>query len=166
MASIPDVDQSLITDLAWVMVEKAAPSERYTFRPVARHYFAKSPDKRAKEHGGPLEFGLPEVTVAVTPVALAVATAVLQHTIDVVAGAAVKKGVAATSAALRRLLGLNGSSSSEAEQLVQLALTRKQWDGVRELIIRTAIANRIPEGQATVMADAVLSRGMRGSDQR
>lgn len=66
------IDQKLVRDLAWKMVEKTAPAERCTFRPVSEDYFAtrKPPSGQGRDGSDPLGIGLAEITIVVTPAAV------------------------------------------------------------------------------------------------
>ena len=169
----PELDESLIRDLAEPLVEQLSPAESgELFALLSEAHFA-APEAYAHQTGrpGPLAFGLPELTVLMTPVLLAAATEVVKY----VARAAAASGAKPTSRLIRRMFGLGrkpGDAATSGEPPAQqpsgaqppgadeqpLVLTAAQWAEIRDIVEQVALRGGADASQAQLVADAVVGR--------
>lgn len=122
-----DVDEDLVRDLAGPRVADFSPAEDgELFSLLSEAHFA-APEEyaRADAKASPLAFGLPELTVLMTPVLLAAITQVVAY----IGQTAVVNGYRVTARAIRRLFGVPAGSSASDDDVV--ALTSEQWARVR-----------------------------------
>lgn len=170
-----DLDESLLADLAEPLVVEFSPAERDELFALLSEAHFNHPEAFAStdKGGGPLAFGLPELTVLLTPVMLAAMNEVVRYVVE----KAVARGTKATANAIRRLLGRgrttrpaatpgpapqSAASAEPAEE--ELVLTPEQWSEVRQIVLRVARKGGVPDGQASLIADAVVGQGHRGGD--
>jgi hypothetical protein len=119
---------------------------------------------------GPLAFGLPELSVLLTPVFLAAMNEVVRY----VVAAAMAKGAKVTISAIRRLFRRGPAPEPATGPATEpatgpgaepaLELTPEQWSEVRRIVERVALKGGVPADQAELMADAVVGRGRSGRD--
>ncbi len=157
-------DDELVRDLARVMVVEAAPDELPVFPALADAYFAdparalRAP-RRRDSRGDPLEFGAAEVVVLVTPVAIAVASGVVQD----LAAELARNAATRVTQAVRRLLRLADGERAQPGE-VGLALTGERCAEIRANVFDTAVAYGLSQDEAGLLADAVVGRLARGDD--
>ncbi|WP_196255659.1 hypothetical protein ACN26Y_21955 [Micromonospora sp. WMMD558] len=156
----PESDRSLLVDLARPVVDRFSPGETELFPLLSEAHFA---DPRAyaepERRGGPLTFGVPEVLVLLTPVALAAMTEAVRY----VAERAMRKGHQVTSAALRRVFRGRPDGPAEAPPL---ELTAQEWAEVRGIVERVAVRGGVEPERAAMIADAVVGQGRLGGETR
>ncbi|GAA1273947.1 hypothetical protein GCM10009677_28970 [Sphaerisporangium rubeum] len=149
-------EDALVTEVARVMVQRAAPSEVPIFDPLSRAYFADR--KRAlagdDKGSGLLGFGVAEVAMLATPILLEashgvvttlIAEGLLHHT-------------KSTIRQIRRLFG----TDQEPEDEGPLPLTPEQWARVRDIVRDTAVSLGTPKTKADLLANAVVGRALLG----
>jgi hypothetical protein len=150
------VDGQLIEDLARNLIEDLAPQELPIYRATSKA-FLENPDhvtKRQWTREEKLGFGLPEATVFLTPVVLAVTTAVVKFFVETVKEAIKNQTVEEITALVRKLI-LRRPSSAEKDAY---ALSREELGKVRELVLRTALDLKVSEPQAEILANAIVGR--------
>ena len=150
--SVSDHD-ALVAELAQRAVADAAPQELPLFRAVSRRYL-RSPEgvlRGAEAKDELLGFGVETAATLLTPVALTVASSVL----DFVVGELVRTVKDASPPAVRRLLRLGSSDSTEGRDD---ALSQAQLRRVREIAVEKASALALPREQAELLADAMVGR--------
>jgi hypothetical protein len=165
-------DETLVRELAEPLVAQFSPAEQgELFEVLSEAHFA-DPEAftRQDPDRGPLAFGLPELTVLLTPVFLAA----MNEAVRYVVATAMARGAKVTVTAIRRLFrrgpapgagtepGTEPGPDSDAEPA--LDLTPEQWSEVRRIVERVAVNGGVPAGQAQLMADAVVGRGRSGPD--
>jgi hypothetical protein len=150
-----ELDESLLRDLAQPLVAELSPAEDEELFPLLSEAHFADPDAYADEdqRSGPLAFGLPELTVLLTPVVLAALTEVVRY----IAGVAVAKGWRATSRAIRRLFGRKPIDPLPPEET--LDLTPEQWAEIHRIVERVALRGGVGADQAGAIADAVVGQG-------
>ncbi|MEC3976972.1 hypothetical protein [Amycolatopsis sp. H20-H5] len=148
------VSDEFVVESARKVVASLAPEELPLFDPVSQAYL-RDPRKVLGDRGRPgavLGSGI-DVTIAVlSPVALAVATAVGQQLVDKASGAVVKGGT--------RLLGRLRGKNKPGERT---RITRIQLDELRELAVERARELGLPDEEARKVGDilrASLERGL------
>jgi hypothetical protein len=165
-------DESVVRELARAVVARVAPAELPAFRAVSDAYFADprralaAPDGAAGS-GKPLGFGVGDVVVLLSPVALMVANEAVQHVAGELARGAVVRGRRAVSNAVRRLFGVRGKAGGDEQQVGQedaageprVELTPAQWAEVRRIVVAAAHRGGLPEETAQLVGDAVVGAG-------
>ncbi|MEV2239173.1 hypothetical protein [Micromonospora sp. NPDC049891] len=155
-----ETDQDLLRDLAWPIVHTFSPGEdEETFALLAEAHFADPTGYTTVDHrSGPLAFGLPELMVLLTPVALAAMTEAVRY----VVGVGIRRGHRVTADALRRLFrGRPAESKTEP-----LELAPQEWTELRRIVEQVARRGGVEPEQAALIADAVVGRGVLGGDPR
>jgi hypothetical protein len=157
-------DETLVRELAEPLVAQFSPAEQgELFEVLSEAHFAdpqaftrQDPDR------GPLAFGLPELSVLLTPVFLAAMNEVIRY----VVAAAMAKGAKVTISAIRRLFrrGPAPGPGPESGAEPALDLTPEQWSEVRQIVERVARSGGVSADQAHLMADAVVGQGRSGRD--
>jgi hypothetical protein len=153
------LDEVLLRDLTLPVVTQVAPAEVELYPLLSAAYFDDPARALAgKGSTGPLAFGLPELYALVTPVALEA----MKNAVQYVIGQGVVCGWRVTKRALRRLFGLDEDASVKedlpADELV--TLTVEQWAEIRALVVDVALRSGMPAGQADLLGDAVVGRGV------
>jgi hypothetical protein len=157
-----ELDDALVRELTEPLVADLSPAEQgELFDLLSEAHFA-SPDAYANRHraSDPLTFGLPELTVLLTPVLLAA----MKEVIGYVIGVAMSKGVRVTAGAVRRLFGRRRGAPEPGES-DDLVLTDAQWAEIRRIVEQVAAKGGVPADQAELMADAVVGRGRSGRSE-
>jgi len=154
-----DQDEALVRELAEPLVAQFSPAEQGELFDVLSeaHFADPAAYTRQDPDRGPLAFGLPELTVLLTPVFLAAMNEAVRYAV----AAAMAKGAKVTTAAIRRLFrrGRAPESGPEPAQEPPLSLTPEQWSEVRQIVERVALKGGVPADQAQLMADAVVGQG-------
>ncbi|MDG4797598.1 hypothetical protein [Micromonospora sp. WMMD1082] len=155
-----ETDQDLLRDLAWPIVRATSPGEdEELFQLLAEAHFADPAGYANADHrSGPLAFGLPELVVLLTPVALAAMTEAVRY----VVGVGVRRGHRVTADALRRLF----RGKPAEPQTAPLELTVQEWTEVHRIVEQVARRGGFEPERATLVADAVVGRGMLGKESR
>ncbi|WBB68409.1 hypothetical protein [Micromonospora sp. WMMD812] len=153
----PESDRSLLVDLARPVVERFSPGEKELFPLLSEAHFA-DPGAYAQRdrRPGPLAFGVPEVLVLLTPVALAALTEALGYVVEL----GMRKGHRVTAAALRRVFQPGPSPVHGAP----VELTAQEWAEVRKIVERVAVRGGVAPDQAALIADAVVGQGRLGGE--
>ncbi|MER7459256.1 hypothetical protein [Micromonospora sp. NPDC126480] len=156
----PEADRSLLLDLARPVVDRYSPGEQELFALLSEAHFA-DPGAYAKpeRRSGPLAFGVPEVLVLLTPVALAAMTEAVRYVVEL----GMRKGHRVTSDALRRLFRGGRSQPKEA---APVELTAQEWAEVRRIVERVALRGGVAPDQAALIADAVVGQGRLSGEAR
>jgi hypothetical protein len=147
-----EVDESLVRELAEPLVAEFSPAEQgelYELLSEA-HFADPTAFTRQDRAYGPLAFGLPELTVLLTPVLLAAVDEAVRYVVT----KAFERGMRVTTTAIRRLL-----KRTEPADDTALVLTSEQWTELRQIVERVAIAGGVPQVQAGLIADAVVGQG-------
>jgi len=150
-----EVDESLVRELAEPLVGEFSPAEQgELFDLLGEAHFA-DPDAFASGDRAiqPLAFGLPELTVLLTPVLLAAMEEVVRY----VVGNALARGAKITANGIRRLFGRRRTPEQVAE--APLVLTPEQWSEIRTIVERVALKGGVPADQAHLIAAAVVGSG-------
>lgn len=145
-------EHELISGLALGVVETEAPEELPLFRATSRAYF-ETPEsvlRRVVGRDDTLGFGA-DIFMALTPFALAAASAVVKFLADQALVVAQDVGHEAAGGILRGWLGrLKHGESTQA-----LPLTAEQLEQVREVAYDKARQLGLADDQADLLADAV-----------
>jgi hypothetical protein len=155
-----NLDESLLRDLAQPLVAEFSPAEQGELFPLLSEAHFAHPEAFASKDkgGGPLAFGLPELTLLLTPVMLAVMNEVIRYIVD----RALPKGTKITSNAIRRLFGRGRDVEPAGD--AALALTAEQWAEVRRIVERVAVKGGVGAEQAQHIAEAVAGQGRTGRE--
>jgi hypothetical protein len=158
-----DLDESLVRELAEPLVAQFSPAERgELFEVLSEAHFA-DPEAftRQDPDRGPLAFGLPELTVLMTPVLLAA----MNEAVRYVVATAMAKGAKVTVTAIRRLFRRGPAAKAGPDDAdPTLELTPEQWSELRRIVERVALRGGVPADQAHLMADAVVGQGRSARD--
>jgi hypothetical protein len=161
------VDDTLVRDMARIVVKQVAPAELPMFSTLSDAYLA---DLRAPRSGsggsGPLGFGVGDAVELLTPVALMVATEVTQHLVGEFTRGAVARGRRAVTHAVRRLFRITGKSAEPEDEEAPVTLTAVQWAEVRRIAVETARRSGLSAEMAELMGDAVVGAGQIQRDQK
>lgn len=152
------VDEELIRELARPYVEAFSPAEEgELFVVLSEAHFAEPRAyARADQRTSPLSFGLPELTVLMTPVLLAAMTEVVRYLM----AEALARGARVSARAIRRLFGRPDPGPEEE----QLTLTPQQWGQVRAIVETAAQRGGVSPDRAQLIADAVVGQGRAAGD--
>jgi len=161
-----DQDDALVRELAEPLVAQFSPAEQGELFDVLSEAHFADPEAftRQDPDRGPLAFGLPELSVLLTPVFLAA----MHEAVRYVVAAAMAKGAKVTVTTIRRLFRRGPAPESrtvpgtETGAEPALELTPEQWSEVRQIVERVALKGGVPADQAHLMADAVVGQGRSG----
>jgi hypothetical protein len=143
-------DKALIAELTELALSTAAPDELVVFEETAHEFFADPQAAlTATRKDSAVGFGL-ELAM-ITPVALAVGSAVVQALVSALSDRAVSMGGRGVAAVLKRLL----RKGSQPEQ-DDISLSPQQARYVRQVALDRARALGMPEGQAAMLADSFV----------
>jgi hypothetical protein len=154
------IDSTLVAEVARAAVTRVAPHELPLFRATAAAYFKRADQvsHQRQNDDDMLGFGGVVDVSMVTPVALAVASAVVQL---VATELAKSMGKRTGDALVDRVAGaFKGPRRLESPQFATdqaPALTPAQLERVRVVAIDKALRLRLPKSQADRLADAVIS---------
>lgn len=157
-----EVDEALLRDLTEPLLGQLSPAEQGELYPLLCQAYFDDPKAAlsAKDGGaGPLAFGIPELSMLLTPVLLATMAEVVRY----VTAESLLRGAKASGEALRRLFGVGKGVPSRAAE--ELTLTDTQWQQVRAIVLRVAQKGGVEENQAELIADAVVGQGRSGSPE-
>jgi hypothetical protein len=156
----PEAENELVTELARLTVERAAPEELVLFSETAEEYFT---DPQAvldpKRRDEALGFGLD--VAMLTPYVLAVAAPVIRFLASTVAEAVGQEAKPMVARLVRRLLR-QPSPAPESAGEVPPPLTTEQARQVRELAYQHAKRLGLNEDQAVLLADSMAGRLVMG----
>ena len=149
-----------------VVAEPAAADERALFPVLAAAFFRdRQRALTGVRSGGALKFGVDEAAVLLTPVMLETARVVWEYLVE----DTTRRGITWTGETGRRLFGAK-PAPLEAEQpsdTARLSLTVEQWGHVHQLVTQVLTGpGKIPAGRASLLADAVVGRGLLGEDRQ
>jgi hypothetical protein len=149
--SAVDEDKALIAELTELALSTAAPDELVVFEETAEEYFADPHAAlTAVRKDAAVGFGL-ELAM-ITPVALAVGSAVVQAILAALGDRVIQVGGRGVGALLKRLL----RKDSRPQQPGELSLSPDQARYVRQVALDRARALGMPEGQAAMLADSFV----------
>jgi hypothetical protein len=143
----------LVADVARQLVARTAPQELPLFRAVSDAYF-RDPRTVLEPKGGRddlLGFGVDAAMMLVTPVALEVAKSVVAFLVTQVRDAVEKEGSEAITGFVQRLFHRDNDDDPRTPPL-----TREQLDRVRELALEKAHQLKLPDAQASLLADSMV----------
>jgi hypothetical protein len=145
-------EQTLVQELAQLVVEDVAPEELVLFEDTSAEYFADPDgvlDPRGRDE--PVGFGLD--LVMITPYALAVVASCVGFLVKTIAETATAEATKpAICDFLRRVVHRRSGADAEATE----ALSRDQAGAVREVALGRAKDLGLSEEQARLLADAVV----------
>lgn len=143
-------DIDFIAELTAMAVSRAAPDELVVFDETAQEYFADPQAAlTAAQKDSAVGFGL-ELAM-ITPVALAVGTAVVQALLAALSDRAIAAGQRGMTGILKRVL-----RRGQAPQGDQIVLNPAQARYVRQVALDRARQLGMPEGQAALLADSFV----------
>lgn len=144
-------DKALIAELTELALSTAAPDELLVFEETAEEYFADPQAAlTAARKDSAVGFGL-ELAM-ITPVALAVGSAVVQAIVSALGDRAYQMGRQGIAALLKRLL----RKDSQPRQQGEISLNPDQARYVRQVALDRARALGMPESQAAMLADSFV----------
>jgi hypothetical protein len=152
----PEAENELVTELARLALEQAAPEELVLFSETAEEYFKDpqavlDPNRRDEALG----FGLD--VAMLTPYVLAVATPVIRYLTSTVAEAVGQEAKPLVARLVRRLLR-QPSPAPEPASAAPPPLTTEQARQVHELAYEHAKRLGLDEDQAVLLADSMVGR--------
>jgi hypothetical protein len=152
----PEAENELVTELARLALEQAAPEELVLFSETAEEYF-KDPQAvlDPKRRDEALGFGLD--VAMLTPYVLAVAAPVVRFLASTVADAVSQEAKPLVARLVRRLLRQPDPAPEPASEAPP-PLTTEQARQVRELAYQQAKRLGLDEGQAVLLADSMVGR--------
>lgn len=149
MSAVED-DKALIAELTELALSTAAPDELVVFEETAEEFFADPQAAlTAARKDSAVGFGL-ELAM-ITPVALAVGSAVVQAILAALGDRVIQLGGRGVTSLLKRLL----RKDSQPQQ-GDLSLNPEQARYVRQVALDRARALGMPEGQAAMLADSFV----------
>ncbi|MFI7701250.1 hypothetical protein [Nonomuraea sp. NPDC049480] len=150
----PDARNGLVAELAEIVIERTAPEELVLFQENAAEYFR---DPRAALKSGdrdePVGFGLDMVMM--TPYVLAVVAPVVQFLVTTMVEAVAEESATHVVDLVRRRF-LRGRPADDEPAGGVEPLSEEQLRQVREVALRAAQGVRLDDGQANLLADAVV----------
>jgi len=145
-------DKALIAELTELALSTAAPDELVVFEETAEEFFADPQAAlTAARKDSAVGFGL-ELAM-ITPVALAVGSAVVQAIVAALGDRVVQMGGRGVGSLLKRLMRRGSQPISGQDDL---ALNPQQARYVRQVALDRARALGMPEGQAAMLADSFV----------
>jgi hypothetical protein len=151
----------LVADLARIQVAAIAPDELPLFRVTSETFF-KDPQKAlvtTKKGEDMLGFGAAEALAFVTPVILAMATDVVQYLATELGKTIKAEGSGFIQEAIRGLFSQarrHDATSGPLPPVAGAALSPEQLREVRRIALQRALDLKVPEGQATLLADSLV----------
>jgi hypothetical protein len=147
---VDEPENETIVRVARDAVAELAPEELAGFDATAEAYLAApSRVRRRRTKDDPLGFGVEEVSVLLSPVALAMA----QSTLDSIAQDVARSSVTAVGARLRRLLPRRSKTPQ-----VSTPLNRGQMADLRSAAIEKGRQLGLDDQRAALLADAIIGR--------
>jgi hypothetical protein len=152
----PEAENELVTELARLALEQAAPDELVLFSETAEEYFndpqaVLDPKRRDEALGFGLDIAM------LTPYVLAVAAPVIRDLASTVAEAVKHEAPPLVASLVRRLLRQPGPARESASEAPP-PLTTEQARQVRELAYQHAKRLGLNEDQAMLLADSMVGR--------
>jgi hypothetical protein len=146
-------ESPVVSDLARQVVAQAAPQELPLFRATSEAYF-ENPGLMIEQRQADdmLGFGPAAAVAFLTPLILRIATDVVEFLFTQVSNAFQAEASEAIAGRVHKLLhGSEGSGGDDTP-----ALTREQLTHVRELALAKARELKLPEDEASLLADSVV----------
>jgi hypothetical protein len=147
MSAVHD-ETALIAELTERALAQAAPDELAVFPETAEEYFA-DPEAALSASAKDTAVGFGLELAMITPVALAVGSAVVQAVGSILAERALSAGGRGVTAVFKRLL-------RREQPDPEVSLTREQAHYVHQIALSRAHALGLPEQQATLLADSFV----------
>jgi hypothetical protein len=141
-------DNALIAELTQLALTTAAPEELEVFDETAQEYFA-NPQAALTAAKGDAAVGFGLELAMLTPVALAIGSAVLQAVIGLLSDRAVQASKGPVLALLRKVMRREAPAA-------QLGLTAAHAQQVRLVALQRAHALGLPEAQARQLAESFV----------
>jgi hypothetical protein len=154
-------DRELIVLVSRDLVASVAPEEMPLFTPLSSAYFDAPERLERQPKDDVLGFGVGEVVVALTPIALSVVAEVLTYLRRELAQTAAKDVTGAVDGGVRSLFRRFHHDARPA--VAPAALSREQLAEVGRLAYDRARAMRLSEPRARLLADAVVGSLALGS---
>jgi len=141
-----------------------APQEMDAFQVVSDAYFADPQPALAdgEGHSRPVGAARRRTETLLTPVLLAAITDVTRQLVSELMRASVVDDIEAAQGVVRRLFTTEGGQqrSAQAGRVDILPeLNVYQWEGIRQIVVRTALRYGLPLESAELLGNAVLSAG-------
>ncbi|HZM76610.1 MAG TPA: hypothetical protein VFC19_12835 [Candidatus Limnocylindrales bacterium] len=146
-------DKALIAELTELALSTAAPDELVVFEETAEEYFA-DPQAALTAAGKDSAVGFGLELAMITPVALAVGSAVVQAILTALGDRVYQMGRQGVGNLMRRLLR-RGSQPIHG-QGSEISLSPDQARFVRQVALDRARSLGMPEGQAIMLADSFV----------
>jgi hypothetical protein len=143
-----DDNDALIAELTQAALTTAAPDELAVFDETAQEYF-DDPQAALTAAKGDAAVGFGLELAMLTPVALAIGSAVFQAVIDQVSGRAIQAGQRGVVGLLRKVLRREAPPA-------ELGLTPAQAQHLKLVALQQAHALGLPEAQARLLADSFV----------
>jgi hypothetical protein len=148
-------DATLVTEMARGILEEIAPEEVPVFAAASRAYLADPNGalRQLQSTDNVLGFGVEEVTVMVTPVALLVASEILPF-LTRVAAKGVEDGLTGEISQIVKAMFARFRSSRDAPS----PLTREHIDLIHRNVLAAARRQHLPTDKAQSLANAVTAQ--------
>jgi hypothetical protein len=153
MGAVED-DKALIAELTELALSTAAPDELVVFEETAQEFFA-DPQAALTAVGKDSAVGFGLELAMITPVALAVGSAVVQAILAALGDRVYQMGRQGVTTMLKRLLR-RGSQPIAPGHPGDISLNPDQARYVRQVALDRARALGMPEGQAAMLADSFV----------
>ncbi|WBB78777.1 hypothetical protein O7606_21590 [Micromonospora sp. WMMD882] len=165
----PEEELEVARDLARPLVARFSPAEEGEIFVVLGEAYLADPVgvTRPGRSPGPLAFGLPDVVVLLTPIALTAMTEVVRYVVE----AGLRRGHRATGTLVRRLFRPSGQDPADSTTDAgpeerssadgPLELTAAEWNEIHRIVERTAVQGGVAPPRAALIADAVVGAGRR-----
>jgi hypothetical protein len=156
--ALEDGTDQVTFELARAGVSALASDELPFFDAMCREY-ERDPEHALtpKQRDDPLGFGVGEVAVLITPIALRVAREVLES-LATPAAEASKRGLARLGDSVRRLIRRLRGKAAKPTRPRPAQLTEAQLARVRRVAQSSAEASGLPSDRASLLANAVVGR--------
>ncbi len=158
------VDRDVVAEVSRDVVGQIAPDELPVFSINSSAYF-KNPTKALAAREGTddaLGFGVETVVPMLTPVVIAVVTDVVTHLTDIVSARLASGAEDAAGRGLHALFkssaGQNAAGIAAGAGTGTAQLTAAQLAEVRSVALEKARQLKLPESQATLLADSLVGR--------
>lgn len=148
-------DRELIVVVTRDVIAAVAPEEIPLYRPLSEAYFDAPERLERAPKDDVLGFGAGEVVVALTPIALSIVSELLVHLRREVAETTAREVTGAAGGGLRALFRRFHHEAHPAAAAPG-ALTREQLAEVGRMAFEKALAMRVSEPRARLLADAVV----------
>jgi hypothetical protein len=154
--------RQLVAEVASALVVDAEPTEAGLVAPATKAYFARGKPKPKKSQDDVLGFGVAEVAVALTPIAIAVSDGIVQflwdETVKAMRGEAAPKIHAAVRALFNRSPPVEPKQAPAKESVTPIQLNQSILAEVHRRALSTAQDLGLKPDKARLLADAMVGR--------